>query len=140
MIADFGTSSIIPLLIDEPSSSVREGLWDDATRVVSVRLLHAESRAALARARRLDRLAPHELRAAAIDLERTVEQIDHVEVTDALVREAGELAEAHGLRGYDAVHLAAALSLTDAELVFVTGDRALADAATDLLMSTARTN
>ena len=36
-------------------------------------------------------------------------QLDTVPVTTGLVRQAADLAEAAGLRGYDAIHLAAAL-------------------------------
>jgi len=37
----------------------------------------------------------------------------HLQITDSLVAHAGDLAWQHGLRGYDAVHLAAALAWQD---------------------------
>ena len=46
-----------------------------------------------------------------------------------LARTAGDLARSHGLRGYDAVHLAAAISAADADVAVATGDHDLADAA-----------
>src|SRR6201999_2901363 len=46
-----------------------------------------------------------------------------------LARAAGELAERHALRGYDAVHLASALAIEDEGLVVATWDRDLATAA-----------
>jgi rRNA-processing protein FCF1 len=46
-----------------------------------------------------------------------------------LASNAGDLAQAHQLRGYHTVHLAAALAALDAELVLVTGDNDLAGAA-----------
>ena len=52
-----------------------------------------------------------------------------VEIDEDLARQAGDLAEAHGLRGYDAVHLAAAHRVADADLVVVAGDRPILDAA-----------
>jgi hypothetical protein len=58
------------------------------------------------------------------------DEFDLVEVDDLLVQHAGQLAEAHGLRGYDAVHLAAADRVRDADLVVVAGDEALLTAAT----------
>jgi predicted nucleic acid-binding protein len=58
------------------------------------------------------------------------EEIDLVEVDDALVRRAGELAEVRQLRGHDAVHLAAADRVHDPNVVLIAGDRALLDAAT----------
>jgi predicted nucleic acid-binding protein len=45
---------------------------------------------------------------------------------DALARTAGELAERHALRGYDAVHLASATAIDDPALVIATWDRDLA--------------
>ena len=53
----------------------------------------------------------------------------HVEITPDLVTSAGDLAEEVALRAYDAVQLAAALSLDIRDLVVVTGDRQLASAA-----------
>jgi uncharacterized protein len=38
-------------------------------------------------------------------------QLDVVTVGEPLIRDAGELAQKNGLRGYDAVHLAAALTV-----------------------------
>jgi predicted nucleic acid-binding protein len=58
------------------------------------------------------------------------DEFDLVEVDDPLARRAGQLAEAHGLRGYDAVHLAAADRVRDPDLVVVAGDEALLSAAT----------
>ena len=52
----FDTSAVVPLVIEEPSSIVASRLWDEADRVVSSRLVYAEGRAALAMARRLDRI------------------------------------------------------------------------------------
>ena len=58
MIAYFDTSALIPLLIDEPASVRAARLWDEAARVVSVRLAYPEARAGLARAGRMGRLSP----------------------------------------------------------------------------------
>lgn len=49
-------------------------------------------------------------------------------IDGALAQSAGELAELHGLRGYDAVHLASAIAIGDPALAMVTWDRDLADA------------
>jgi len=51
----------------------------------------------------------------------------------------GRLAAAHGLRGYDAVHLASAEALAGRDLVLAAGDRALLAAATALGLATAST-
>jgi predicted nucleic acid-binding protein len=129
VIAYFDTSAIVPLLIAERGSQVAGRLWNSADRVASVRLLYPEVRAALAQAQRLDRVSARDLRRAVSELDARLEQIDLVEIDDTLARLAGEKAEAHGLRGYDAVHLAAALRVHDRDVVLIAGDRALLVAA-----------
>lgn len=139
MIAYFDTSALIPLLVEEPTSTAVAGLWDEATRVVSVRLIYPEGRAALAQARRMGRLTANQLKSAVAELAALDRQLDHVELTAALAARAGQLAEDHALRGYDAVHLAAAESIADTELVVVAGDQALRSAAQALGFATAAT-
>lgn len=56
-------------------------------------------------------------------------QLEMVGVDARLARVAGDLAERHALRGYDAVHLASALAVEDVNLVMATWDRDLASAA-----------
>lgn len=129
MIAYFDTSSVIPLLVDEVASERCERLWDEAARAVSSRLLYPEARAALAQAARTGRLSRAEHRAAVAELDALVAEFDVVELTAEVAYSAGELAEQHALRGYDAVHLAAALTLAEDDLVFVTGDVQLVAAA-----------
>ena len=52
-----------------------------------------------------------------------------VEATSLLVDVAGDLAEALALRGYDAIHLAAALSLDDPDVALLSWDEDLRQAA-----------
>ena len=129
MIAYFDTSAVVPLIINEAATDHCNRVWNDSSRVVSVRLLYPEARAALGRAHRMNRLTRRQLTAANSELDTVVTEVDHIELTADLARTAGELAQAHGLRGYDAVHLAAAQSIADHELVLVTGDIDLAAAA-----------
>lgn len=133
----FDTSAIVPIVIDEPSSAVASRLWDEADRVVSSRLVYAEGRAALAMAHRLDRIDERELREAVDNFESLQDQLDVIEVTERLIREAGGLAEQLSLRGYDAVHLASARLVDDAEMVLAAGDQSLLVAAQAIGLSTA---
>jgi uncharacterized protein len=130
VIAYFDTSAVVPLLVAEAGSARAASLWDGADRVVSVRLIYPETRAALAQAERLGRLTARQLRDAVTGFDSLFEEIDLVEVDDALARRAGELAEVRRLRGYDAVHLAAADRVHDPNVVVIAGDGALLDAAT----------
>jgi predicted nucleic acid-binding protein len=137
LIVYFDTSAIVPVVIDEPSSMVASRLWDEADRVVSSRLVYVEGRAALAMAHRLDRIDEAELREAVDTFESLHDQLDVIEVTEGLLREAGGLAEQLSLRGYDAVHLASARLVDDAEMVLAAGDQSLLGAARALGLATA---
>jgi uncharacterized protein len=137
LIVYFDTSSLVPIMIEEPSSEVASRLWDEAERVTASRLVYAEARAALAMAHRMDRLDREGLRAAVAVFEGLHNQLEVVEVTEEVVRSAGELAEQFGLRGYDAMHLASASTLVDPELVFAASDQNLLDAARALEIATA---
>jgi hypothetical protein len=139
VIAYFDTSAIVPLLIEEAASYRAARLWDEADRVASVRLVYAEGHAALAQANRLGRIDAAQLHEAVAGLVDCYQQLDLLEVSDHLVRRAGNLAEAHNLRGYDAVHLAGAEALLDDELVFVAGDGPLCDAAAAVGIAVSRT-
>jgi len=129
VIAYFDTSAVIPLLIAEGGSEEAGRLWDDAVRVVSASVTLAEGRAALAQAARLGRLSARDFDDAKRQFTMLAEQIDFVETTRAILTAAGEVAERHQLRAYDAVHLAAALRVADDDLVVVAGDRDLLQAA-----------
>lgn len=129
MIVYFDTSAIVPIVIEEPGSMVASRLWDEADRVVSSRLVYTEGRAALAMARRLDRIDECGLREAVDDFESLHDQLDVIEITEGLLREAGGLAEQLSLRGYDAVHLASARLVDDPEMVLAAGDVSLLAAA-----------
>lgn len=139
MIAYFDTSALVPLLVDEAGSQRAKLLWDEADRVMGVRLVYAEGRAALAMAARTGRISD----SAALDAVRTLDQlylqINMVEVSDGIVRRAGALAESQALRGHDAVHLASAETLANEDLVLVAGDGPLCAAAESLGLAVART-
>lgn len=115
------------LIDDETFRAESERLWLDSDHVVCAEIGHVEARAALAAARRSERLSAAALRTAKGQLDELWEQVSVAVVDTNLVREAGELAERDALRGYDAVHLAAAVA---AEVTVVaSADRQLGEAA-----------
>ena len=67
-------------------------------------------------------------------------QLDLLEVDDHLVRRAGELAQLQALRGYDALHLAAAERVRGETTILVAGDRELCAAAGTLGLAVADTS
>jgi predicted nucleic acid-binding protein len=129
LITYFDTSAIVPLLVEEDGTIAARDLWLGAERLVSVGLALVEARAALAQANRTTRISAEHLRSLTHELEGLFVQLDLVDIDDALVRQAADLAEAQALRAYDAVHLAAALQVVEADLVLVAGDRTLLAAA-----------
>ena len=81
-----------------------------ASLVATSVLAYPEARSALARLRREGGLSEIELSQAKSDLDRDWGGFLVLPV-DAIWRQAGDLAERHGLRGADSVHLAAYLAL-----------------------------
>ena len=128
MIVYLDTSAFVPLLVVEPSSAACRRLWDDADVVVSSRLLYVEAAAALAQARRLDRMTVRAHRAGLKLLDDLWAQMDVAEVDQPLVERAAAVAYRFGLRGYDAVHCASAEQLDDGDLVAAAADRQLINA------------
>lgn len=129
MIAYFETSAVVKLIVEEQGSEAAGALWDGSDLVLTSRLTYAEVRAALAAAHRAGRVSSAGLRAGKRALEERFEQFNVVELTGGIVRSAGDLCEAHALRGYDAVHLASAMMIRAPDLVMTTWDRDLANAA-----------
>lgn len=128
MITYVDTSVMLKLLIDdELGGDEAERLWSNSNFVVCAETGYAEARAALAAAHCAARLTPRSHVAAKRELEELWAQVDAVVVSTALVRAAGELAESERLRGYDAVHLAAALAA--GATVFASADDRLLAAA-----------
>jgi predicted nucleic acid-binding protein len=121
------TSTLIKLIIDEEGSDRAELIWQSADSVASVSLIVVEARAALAAAARGQRLSTAQLHRAKTELASFVNDLHLVEVTEELIESAAQLAETESLRGYDAVHLAAAVFVGAA--VFTSADRALCEAA-----------
>lgn len=128
MTTYFETSAIVKLLVTEGRSDRADELWDSADLVATSELSYAEARAALAAARRSGRLTREDLDGAKGALEDRFRHLHRVEVTRDVVRSAGDLADEHALRAYDAVHLASALALEAPGLILVTWDDDLAQA------------
>jgi predicted nucleic acid-binding protein len=128
VITYLDTSILLKLLVaDESYQQESERLWLDSDYVVCAEIGYVEARAALAAARRHGRLISAALRTATEQFELLWEKVSIVVIDTALVRAAGDVAERDGLRGYDAVHLAAAI--TAQATVLASADRDLVEAA-----------
>ena len=121
----FDSSAFVKLVVEEPGSDLAAEVWDGADAVLSSRLAYPEVRAALAAAGRNHDLDEVGLEAAEQAWEQFWAATRPVDLTVAVEQRAGRLAGTHGLRGADAVHLASALAIGDAELVVAVWDRRL---------------
>lgn len=138
MILFCDTSALVKLYIAEAGSEALRSLADQADALAVSRIAWAEMMAALARQ---VREAPAD--APAIEQVRERLRVDWpsylvVEVTQALVEQAGEYADVFALRGYDSVQLAAARLLQSAngkDVRFASFDTRLAKAAATLGMT-----
>jgi uncharacterized protein len=97
--------------------------------LVSSQLVYPEARAALGAAARGGRIGESTDISAVATLEDLYAQLRTVAIDEPLARHAGDLAAHHGLRGYDAVHLACALQLHGEDILLATWDNALNAAA-----------
>ncbi|MEU4344800.1 type II toxin-antitoxin system VapC family toxin [Nocardia sp. NPDC023852] len=140
MIGYLDTSAFVPLLVGEPTSQACRRFWDDADAVVSNRLLYVETAAALAQAHRLRRLDDLAYSGCRRLLDQLWPQVEVIEIDEALMLRAAELADGCALRGYDAIHCSSAEQLDDPDLVAGSGDKRLLDAWRTLGVATFDTN
>jgi predicted nucleic acid-binding protein len=125
-------SALVKRYVREAGSADVNALTAGAAAVATAVVTRAEVAAAFARAVRVGVLDDVGGRRAQRRFSREWTDLMRVPVTEALVARAEALAWAHGLRGYDAVQLASALTWQDAlgqEVVLATFDRQLWEAA-----------
>ncbi|MBI2555912.1 MAG: type II toxin-antitoxin system VapC family toxin [Planctomycetes bacterium] len=74
-------------------------------------MAYAEARSAFARKQKEDGFSVTMLRKIVGDFNKDWESYFVIEITDGLIRFAGDIAEKHLLRGFDSIHLASAINL-----------------------------
>jgi predicted nucleic acid-binding protein len=127
-------SAAVKRYVEEPGATEVRQATEQAAVAGTVAISFAEVCAALARAARTGILSESEAQAARERFYADWPTYARVQVTEGLVAQAGELAWQHGLRGYDAVHLAAASmwrARVEAPVILATFDRTLWKAARD---------
>jgi predicted nucleic acid-binding protein len=128
LILYLDTSALVKLYVRERGSANVRRLVEKADAVATSIVAYAEARAAFARLRRERPSGGGRHRERVEQLDRDWEQFAVVELTQAVAHSAGELAERHALRGFDAIHLASALWLKGTradDLAFEAFDRPL---------------
>ena len=109
MILYLDTSALVKLYVAETDSAMIKKLVDAAEMTSTSRIAYVEARAAFARKRRERAVTLRDYRSVVEDFDNDWESFFIVDVSDALTKRAGQLAEKFALRGYDAVHLASAV-------------------------------
>jgi hypothetical protein len=128
LILYFDTSALVKLIVAEEGSNVTDELWTSSNTAASSILSYPEGRAALGAALRAGHLTPAAHKRTLVEFESIQGKLFRIAVDAQLARDAGDLAERFALRGYDAVHLASALSV-GGPVTFVTWDADLRSAA-----------
>ncbi|MGH2354592.1 MAG: type II toxin-antitoxin system VapC family toxin [Chloroflexota bacterium] len=132
MILYLDTSSLVKPYLNEAGGDIVRSQADQADLVAMSIVAYPEARATFARRLREGLLTEAEYETVLGDFERDWEQRSSIDVTMAVARAAGELAEKHALRGFDAIHLASALELqarVQTRVTFSSADVRLATAA-----------
>ena len=132
MILYLDTSARVKLYVHEPGSKELRAYTNKAETLAASVVAYPEARATFARikAQDISTEAKHRQRLAQLNLDW--ENMLRIELVPAVVRTAGDLAEVHGLRGFDSIHLASALWLkekTSTPLNFAVFDQRLRAAA-----------
>ena len=112
----FDSSGLVKRYVPETGSAWVKGLTEPSAGNLNyvVRITGAEVVSAVTRRQRRGQISPLDASAALLAFRRDFPvALPIIEVTPIIVARAMDLAERHGLRGYDAVQLAAALELRD---------------------------
>jgi predicted nucleic acid-binding protein len=107
------TSSLVKLYVEETASADVEGLVGSAEVTGTSLIAYAEARAAFARRFRENAFSSKDYNRLRSQFESDWKNFLSIHVNLEIVRMAGDLAEKHGLRGFDAVHLASAVTLRE---------------------------
>ncbi|MGQ0572333.1 MAG: type II toxin-antitoxin system VapC family toxin [Armatimonadota bacterium] len=107
------TSALVKLYVNEDGSTPVRQAVDEARLVATSAIAYVEARAAFARRYRERAMSTPDYRRSVRRFNTEWPQYFRLEVTDVLIRSAARAAERYELRAYDAVHLAAALTLKE---------------------------
>lgn len=132
MIVYLDTSDLVKLYVEEIGSARIRDVVREAMVVSTSKIAYAEARAAFARKQKDDGLPIKVLQKIVEDFNRDWEGYFVIEVTDGLIRFAGDIAQKHLLRGFDSIHLASAINLKNkirSDVYFSSNDTRLNHAA-----------
>lgn len=126
------TSALIKRFVAEKGSALVQSLVSRAGETATAKIAYAEVYAGLTRRQREGHLSARQYALACGQCERDWQAYVRVELRDEILLLARDLIRRHPLRGFDAIHLASALSLKtglDEEITFAAADERLLRAA-----------
>ena len=137
MILYLDTSALLKLYVREEGRNFVAEAVEVAERVAASTVAYAEARAGLARRWREGDFTEDEYQGSVSDLDQDWRTYDRLAVSNLVAFRAGELAERHASRGFDSIHLASALRLSERfeDLQFLAFDNRLNDAAREAHLS-----
>jgi predicted nucleic acid-binding protein len=122
------TSALLKRYVEEQGTRELSEIWPEFTITGTALITRAEMGAALAKAQRMNWIQQESALEAWNQFLHEWELLTLIDISPLVINRAGDLVWTHPLRGYDAVHLAAALSwqeLLGKEVMFGTFDRNL---------------
>jgi len=111
MILYLDTSSLVKLYVEESDSSAVAALVSSSNVIATSIVAYSEARAALARRFSEKAFASKAYALIKESLDNDWDKYAILNLTATMIKFAGDLAERHFLRGFDAIHLASALTL-----------------------------
>ena len=110
----FKSSAVLTWLFDEPKIGKMTDVVDNADRIATSVLTLVESRRALVQLTARGQLKENQRERALGYLERSSEEWELIQLSDEILHRAGELFPVEPVRALDALHLATAISLGEA--------------------------
>jgi predicted nucleic acid-binding protein len=132
MLLYLDTSNLVKLYVEEEDSTEVANLVVSSKATATSLIAYAESRSAFARRYKEKAFTRREYEELITSFNADWENYLILRVQTDVVMKAGYLAEKHGLRGFDAIHLSSALRLKEEvseDVVFSCSDRVLQKAA-----------
>jgi predicted nucleic acid-binding protein len=110
LICYLDSSALVKRYIDEPGANQARQRIAEAEALGTVAISRVEVVAALGKAVRLGAVNREQGESARRFFQIEWSNLSRIEITDHVIEQASDLAWIHGLRGYDSVQLAAALT------------------------------
>lgn len=123
------SSALVKLCVRERDTPLAVALWEGADALVTSRIADAEVRSVLAAGERIGRIDAAPAAQARERWQALWPGLTLVEVSETVSDAAADLVGRRPLRAADAIHLASALLLHEAQPLFAAWDRRLASAA-----------